>query len=308
MSNNKVLGRTAAAFVAVLMGLAAIPARADIRISGSDTLEPYFQDASSQFARSDGAGVPITASYKGSIAGLKDLCLGLATISPSSTKIDAAISQQCADRHIGVVELPLAFDAIVVIANPHLASAGELSLAELKAIFTPENAGKVVRWSQVRPSLADAPLTVISLDPKSGTNAFFSSQVVGMKGFVRPDAKVTADHAEVIRRVAAEPGAIGFVSMGALAESKAAVWKVPVNFGHGPVVASRDTVLNGSYATLSRLLYVYASKAGLSDKDGQSQKFLRWLMERGSKLATYENFVPLIEQDYQDNTRRILAK
>ena len=87
MTNSKVLGRTAAAFLAVLMGLAEMPARANIRISRSDTLEPYFQDALSEFTLSDGAGVPVTESYDGSIAGLKDLCLGLATISPSSTKL-----------------------------------------------------------------------------------------------------------------------------------------------------------------------------------------------------------------------------
>jgi ABC-type phosphate transport system substrate-binding protein len=107
---------------------------------------------------------------------------------------------------------------------------------ELKAIFSAENTGKVVRWSQVRANIPDSPLTVVSLDPRSGTTAFFTGTVTGLRGFVRPDAKVTANHADVIRMVAADPNAIGFVSMGALAESKAAVWRVPLNFGHGPVL------------------------------------------------------------------------
>jgi phosphate transport system substrate-binding protein len=280
---------------------------ADLRISGSETLEPYFQDALNQFARGEGAGIPVKASYKGSLAGLKDLCRGQAAIVPSSSQMDAETMRLCRDAGIAYVELPIAFDAVVVIANPRLAALGELGMNDLKTIFSADNAGKIIRWQQLRPGLPDTPLSVVSLDPRSGTTGFFSSKVTGMSGFVRPDAKVTSDHSALIAMVAADPGAIGFVSMGALAESKAAVWRVPVNFGRGPVVASRDAVLNGSYAPLSRLLYIYASKAGLVDKDGQSRKFLKWVMERGAKLALYENFVPLIDQNYRDNASLLLA-
>lgn len=281
---------------------------ADLKISGSDTLEPFMQDALSQFVRKGGADVPIVASFKGSAVGLRDLCEGRANLAPSSVRMDADGGKRCESGRVAYVELPLAFDAIVVIAHPSRAALGELSMAELKIIFHPENAGKVVRWSQVRASLPDAPLVVVSPDPKSGTNAFFSAKVHGLRGFVRPDAKTSADHAALIRMVAADPNAIGFVSMGALNDAKAAVWKVPLNFGKGPVVPSREAVLNDSYETFSRLLYLYASKAALAEKDSHSLAFASWLMERAGKLAAYEGFVQLTDANYQDNLRKLQSR
>jgi phosphate transport system substrate-binding protein len=306
MTTVPISRRRTAAVGALLLSFALhATASADLRVSGSETLEPYFQDALSQFARSDGAGIAVEATYKGSQAGWKDLCSRQAAIAPSSSKMDEKSARLCQDEHVAVVALPLAYDAIAVIANPRLAAAGQLNMEELKAIFSADNTGKVVRWSQVRAGLPDGPLTVVSLDPHSGTTAFFTGAVTPLRGFVRGDAKVTASHEEVIRMVAADPNAIGFVSARALAESKAAVWRVPLNFGRGPVVASTEAVLNGSYGPLSRLLYVYASKASLAAPDGHARLFLKWLMEHAGKLAPYENFIPLIPQDYQNNLRAI---
>lgn len=285
--------------------MAAASAHAELKISGSDTLENYFQDATNQFTRAAGIPVPVTASYKGTSAGFRDLCEGRAMLAPASTRIDADTARKCESTRVVPLELPLAHDAVVVIAHPNRAGLGELSMAELKTIFHPDNSGKVTRWSQVRATAAEAPLTVISLDPRSGTNAFFGAKVHGLRGFVRPDAKGVVDNAEVIRLVAADPGAIGFVSLAALAESKAAVWRVPVNFGNGPVLPSRESVLNTSYAPLSRQLYLYVNKAALQEREGHTRQFLVWMMERGAKLATYEGFVPLTDRDYQDNLRKL---
>ncbi len=304
---NKQTGFAFRALVAVVAAVCASAAQADIKVAGSDTLEAFTQNALSQFNRSQGGNIAISASFKGTAAGLRDLCEGRVGIAPASARIDAEQARKCSAAGVAYVELPIAFDAIAVVAHPAKAALGELSMAELKTIFHPDNAGKVTRWSQVRAGYGDTPMTVVSLDTKSGTNAFFGAKVHGLRGFVRPDAKAVADNGEVIRLVAADPGAVGFVSMAALAESKAAVWRVPLNFGNGPVVPSREAVLNESYAPLSRLMYLYVSKAALAEKDGQTQKFLSWVMERGGKLATYEGFVPLVEQNYQDNLRKVSA-
>jgi len=283
-------------------------AHADLKIAGSDTLEAFMQDALSQFKRSDGASIPVTASFKGSSAGLREMCEGRTAIVPASSPIDPEHQRRCDTAKIGYLELPVAFDAIAVIANPARAALGELNLDELKTIFQPDSAGKVLRWRQVRASLADTPLTVVSLDPKSGTNAFFGGKVHGLAGFVRSDAKVSSQHADIVRVVAADPNAIGFVSLGALADSRADVWKVPINFGKGPVVPRRDAVLNDSYAPLSRLMYLYVSKAALAEKDGHTLQFVVWLMERAGRLAAYEGFVRLADANYQDNLRKLPAR
>lgn len=283
-------------------------AHADLKIAGSDTLEPFMQDALSQFKRAGGSAIPVSASFKGSSSGLRDLCEGCAGIVPASNRIDPENQRRCESAGIGFLELPIAFDAVVIIANPSRAGMGELKMEELKILFHPDSAGKVTRWRQVRPSLPDTPITVVSRDPKSGTTAFFGGKVTGMANFVRTDAKVGAQNADVIRLVAADPNAIGFVSLAALSDMNAAVWKVPLNFGKGPVVASRESVLNDSYAPLSRLMYVYVSKAALAEKDGHTLQFMNWLMERAGRLAAYEGFVGLTDANYQDNQRKLPAR
>jgi phosphate transport system substrate-binding protein len=283
-------------------------ALAEIKISGSDTLEAYFQNALSQYARGPGASVTSKSDFKGTSAGFKDLCEGRVGIAAASTKLEGDALARCTQARIVPIELAIAYDAVVVIAHPSHASMNEINLSELKAIFHPDNSGKVTRWSQVRVGVADTPLTVVSLNTKSGTTAFFGGKVYGMSGFVRPDAKTTADHGEAIKLVAADPNAIGFVSMGALAENKASVWKVPVNFGKGPVVPSKDAVLNDTYGSLARPLYVYVTKSALAEKDGHTLAFMTWLIERAGKLASYEGFIPLVESNYADGLRKLSAK
>jgi phosphate transport system substrate-binding protein len=281
---------------------------AELKISGSESLESYFQNALSQYARGPGAGVSVKSEYKGSGQGLKELCEGRVGIALASIKLEGDALARCTKSSLGFVELPIAYDSVVVIAHPSHASMSEVTIAELKTIFNPENAGKITRWSQVRAGLSDTQLSVVSLNTKSGTTAFFGNKVYGMAGFVRPDAKVTADNHEVIKMVAADPNAIGFVSSGALTDSKAAVWRVPVNFGKGPVVASNENVLNDSYGTLSRPLYVYVAKSALAEKDGQALAFMTWLIEHATKLANYEGLIPLIDANYAADLRKLTAK
>ncbi len=281
---------------------------AEIKVSGSDTLESYFHNALSQYARGPGAGVASKSEFKGTSTGFKDLCEGRVGIVAASTRLEGDAMARCTQARIVPIELAIAYDAVAVIAHPSHASMNEINLSELKTIFNPDNSGKITRWSQIRAGVADTPLTVVSLNTKSGTTAFFGSKVYGMNGFVRPDAKTTADHGEAIKLVAGDPNAIGFVSMAALTENKASVWKVPVNFGKGPVLPSKDSVLNDTYGSLARPLYVYVAKSTLAEKDGHALGFMTWLIEHASKLASYEGFIPLIDSNYADDLRKLSAK
>ncbi len=283
-------------------------AAAQIKISGSETLESFFQAGLSQYARGPGAGVAVKTEFKGTGQGFKDLCEGRATIVPASSKLEGDALRRCQSAQVNPVELPIAWDAVVVVAHPSHAAMGEITMAELKTIFDPASAGKVTSWGQVRAGQADTPLSVVSLDPNSGTTAFFGNKVHGMKNFIRADAKVSGNHTEILKMIAGNPNAIGFVSLGALADSKAAVWRVPVNFGSGPVVASKTSILNGTYGPFSRLLYVYADRAALAEKDKQTLTFTTWLLEHAARMAQYEGFVPLVDENYADGVRRLSAK
>ena len=87
-------------FAILTLGLAASSmASAELKIAGSDTLEPYFQNALSQYARGLGAGVQVKADYKGTTQGFRELCEGRATIVPASSKLEGDALARCQQSH-----------------------------------------------------------------------------------------------------------------------------------------------------------------------------------------------------------------
>ena len=67
------------------LGSVLLPAQAQIRVSGSDTLEGMMDLATQQYQRSN--KVEFKTEFKGTNAGFKDLCDGKADIVPASSKI-----------------------------------------------------------------------------------------------------------------------------------------------------------------------------------------------------------------------------
>jgi phosphate transport system substrate-binding protein len=281
--------------------LVSMQAYADIRISGSDTEESLFTAAIAQYKRSN--NIDITAQFKGTGAGLKDLCDGKADIVPASTRIQPDQAKACTGKKIVYVELPIAYDAVAVIVNKSNNWANDLTMPELKSIFHPELAGKSTRWSQIRAGYKDTPLNIMSLDIKSGTTALFTERVVNMRSFVRGDANTFSDHAKLIDAVSADINAIGFVSLGALVVHPGSVRSVPVNFGNGAVVPDASSVLSQAYAPLTRLLYVYIAQSALAKPDVKA--FARYLFENGDRYARFAGFVPLVASSYIDSMERI---
>ncbi|MFN5029401.1 MAG: substrate-binding domain-containing protein [Burkholderiales bacterium] len=62
---------------------------AQIKISGSDTMESLAQNALSQYARGQGKGVVVTTDFRGTSQGFKDLCEGRVAMALASTIIDS---------------------------------------------------------------------------------------------------------------------------------------------------------------------------------------------------------------------------
>jgi phosphate transport system substrate-binding protein len=287
-------------FLFLLLAFPAL-AQAQIRIAGSETLEDLMTAAISAYQREN--KVEIKTDFKGTGAGFKELCEGRADIVPASSRITAEQSKLCAAKKITYLELPIAFDPVAVIVSKANTWANDVTMAELKTIFSPESTFKITRWDQVRTSYDNLPLKVVSLDTKSGTNALFSERISGMRNFVRSDAAVFADHAKVIAAVSADANAIGFVSLAALATHKANVRPIAVNFGRGAVIPDLTSVLSDAYAPLTRLLFIYIASSS-SDKS-DTKAFASYLYENGDRYVRFSGLMPLIAPNYQAGLRSI---
>ena len=278
-------------------------APAELRIMGSDTVEPLLEAAVGQFKKAQ-SSVGILLEAKGTATGFTALCEGRADMAMASRAITLKEAQLCKSRSVAFVEIPIAWDAVVIVANRNDGWLREVSLTDLKLLWGTESTGKKMTWNQVRSSYPATPVTLFGLDQKSGTFDFFSGAVSGTPKLMRADYQDTAEHAVVIDRVSKTPGAIGYVSMAIYADQTAKVAALALDEGSGAVLPSTQTVVNGQYGKLSRLLFVYVSKAAY-DTRPTVRDFANFLVDGASRFATYARFVPLTTANYQEQSLRL---
>ena len=283
--------------------LAFAQAPAELKIMGSDTVEPLLEAAVGQFKKVKGS-VNILLEAKGTGTGITALCDGKTDLAMASRAITVKEVQLCKSRGVAFVEIPVAWDAVVIVANRNDGWLREVSLTDLKLLWGAESTGKKLIWNQVRSGYPATPVTLFGLDQKSGTFDFFSGAVSGTPKLMRADYQDTAEHAVVIDRVSKTPGAIGYVSLATYADQAAKVAALAFDEGSGAVLPSTQTVVNGQYSKLSRLLFVYISKASY-DTRPTVREFASFLVDGASRFATYARFVPLTVANYQEQSLRL---
>ncbi len=93
----------------------------------------------------------------------------------------------CAASKIKYIELPVAFDAMVIVVNPKNTWLNEISVEQLKTIWAPEAQGKITKWNQVNPSWPNEPLKLYGAGSDSGTFDYFTEAIVGKAKSSRGD-------------------------------------------------------------------------------------------------------------------------
>jgi phosphate transport system substrate-binding protein len=193
----------AVVLAALLMGLGGC-ARADtsstqLLVSGSTTILPIAEVASELFQEKH-PGVKVLVAGVGSSAGIEAVSGGQADIGTSSRDLKPE------EAGLGLVDTPIAHDAIAVIVNPSNPVRG-LTKAQVSAVFE----GKVRNWKEV--GGPDMPVGLVNRDEASGTREAFWSYVLDKRPF-DPTAAVLPGTGQVRFVVAQAPGAVGYISVG----------------------------------------------------------------------------------------------
>jgi phosphate transport system substrate-binding protein len=79
----------------------------------------------------------------------------------------------------------------------------------------------------------------------------------------------------------------------------------PVDNGKGAVSPTKVTVMDGTYAPLSRPVFIYVSEGGL--KRPEVAAFVRFYLENASSIVTDVGYVALPEQEYKEETSKLDA-
>ena len=181
------------------------------------------------------------------------------------------------------------YDGITLVVNPKNDFVKALTVAQLKAIWEPES--KVKTWKDVDSSWPDRKIVLYSPDKDSGTFEFFTEAIVGKAKRQRDDVQPSADDNTLVSGVAGDPDGIGYFGYAYYAANQDKLRAVPIakDAGAKPVPPGPATILDNSYAPLSRPLFFYVKNTSL--KRPEVADFMTFYLGHAGELAVRAKYV-----------------
>ncbi len=234
----------------------------NIRMVGSTSMEKISNALLETFMERY-PNVIVTAEFVGSGAGVEAVNNGSGDIGNSSRYLKEE------EKAAGAVENIVAIDGIAVCVDSTNQVAG-VDRKQLAQIYT----GQITNWKEV--GGADAPIVVVGREAGSGTRAAFE-ELLGIE-----DACAYANELDstgaVMAKVAATPGAIGYLSIDALNESVTALSIEGVD-------ATAENIKAGKYF-LSRP-FIMATKGEIAEQGELVQEWFAFVLgKEGQQIAT----------------------
>jgi phosphate transport system substrate-binding protein len=297
----------AAAVVATALGAGSALAQQPVTISidGSSTVFPLSEAVAEAFQQQTQGRVRVTVGESGTGGGFRKFCRGETHISDASRPITASEMATCRAAGIQYVEIPVAFDALAVVVNPSN-PVRSITTAELRRIWEPAAQGQITRWNQVNPSWPDMPLVLFAPGAASGTFEYFTEAINGRARQSRTDFTPSEDDNVLVQGVVSNPGGISYFGLAYLHENQGRIRGLAVDNGNGPVEPSVANAENGSYAPLSRPMFIYVNAAAL--RRPQVQQFVQYYVNNAGRFARQVGYVPLPDSAYQAYLPRVRAR
>ena len=204
---------------------------------------------------------------------------------------------------IEYIELPIAYDALTVVVHPENSWASTMTVEDLKKIWAPEAQAKITKWNQVRAEWPDAPIVLYGAGSDSGTFDYFTEAVVGKAKSSRGDYTASEDDNVLVQGVSQDKNALGYFGYSYYAENKGKLKAVAVDAGKGPVLPSDTTVEDGSYAPLSRPIFIYVNKKSLEKPE--VKEFVDFYLKNAAELVKQVQYVPLPAMAYTTGAEHI---
>ena len=257
---------------------------ATIEVDGSSTVAPYLSLAAEDFT-----GAQVTVGVSGTGGGFERFCKGETDISNASRAIKDEEKEACATGGVEYAELQVANDGIALVTNPDNTWATCLTTDQLKKIWAPKST--VTTWKDVDAGFPAEEVKLFGPGTDSGTFDFFTKEINGEEGESRTDYSPSEDDNVTVQGVGGEKGGMGYFGLSYFEENKDKIKAIGVDGGKGCVTPTTATVQDGTYAPLSRPLYVYVKKASFARPE--VKEFLTYILENEEKIATEALFVPL---------------
>ncbi len=295
MKTGLFAGAAVSAILCATAMTASAQSRAQVQIAGSSTVLPYASIVAEAFGENFDFPTPVVESG-GSSAGLKKFCEGVGEntidIANSSRPIREKEIAACAEAGVTeIIEVRIGYDGIVFASKsdgPAFEAFEPAQWYQALAAEIPQDGALVANpytnWSEIDPSLPDAPILAFIPGTKHGTREVFEEKVI-LQGCedsgalaaiaeinggdedaaeaacmkVRADGAsvdIDGDYTETLARIESNPNGLGVFGL-AFYENNTDKLKVATMSG---VVPSTESISTGEYP-VSRPLYFYVKKA-----------------------------------------------
>jgi phosphate transport system substrate-binding protein len=259
-----------------------------ITADGSSTVGPFVTKAAEDFK--DAQDVDVTVGISGTGGGFERFCAGETDLSNASREIDEEEQALCTESGVEYIEFRVATDALTNVVNSANDWATCLTVDQLNAIWKPGS--KVSSWSEVDPSFPDVSLKLYGAGTDSGTFDYFTDVINGEEGASRTDFQATEDDNVTVQGVAGDRGALGYFGFSYFEENQGRLKALEVDGGSGCVAPSAATAQDGSYAPLSRPLFVYVKRSSFAENE-DVRNFVAFMLDNNQSIAEGAQFVPL---------------
>ncbi|MBK9454354.1 MAG: PstS family phosphate ABC transporter substrate-binding protein [Chitinophagales bacterium] len=277
----------------------------NISIDGSSTVFPLSEAMAEEFGLKN-PKARVTVGESGTGGGFKKFGRGEIDICGASRPIKDSEKEICDSAGIKYLELEVAYDGLAVVVNKENTWVDKLTTAELKIMWETAAQGKITSWKQVRASFPDEPLHLYGAGTASGTFDYFTEEICGKKGESRGDYTASENDNTLVTGVAGDKGGLAYFGMAYYENNKEQLKIVPIDNGSGTgVIPTQETVLNKSYAPLSRPLYIYVSEKAMARPEVQA--FVSFFIDNAPVLSKEVGYVPCEASIYETQKGLIKA-
>jgi len=262
-----------------------------VQADGSSTVLPIMEAVAEEFQGAN-SGVQVTVGSSGTGGGFKKFCAGETDIANASRPIKQEEIELCQKANIEYIEVPVAYDGLSVVVNPQNNFAQCLKVDELKKMWEPAAQGKVSNWSQVRSGFPNQPVALYGPGTDSGTFDYFTDAVTGEEGASRGDYTASEDDNTLVQGVSQDQGGLGYFGYAYYEQNKDKLKLVEIDGGKGCVAPSPQTIADGTYAPLSRPLFIYVKKEAAARPEVKA--LVEFALAADNKeLITESGYVPI---------------
>lgn len=286
-------------------------AQTTVKIDGSSTVFPITEAVAEDFQAAQKGKVRVTVGISGTGGGFKKFCRGETDVQNASRPIQDSEMENCRKAGIKYIELPVAYDAAVVVVNPANTAISEITVSDLKKIWEPEADKKITKWNQVNPKWPNETIKLYGAGTDSGTFDYFTEAIVGKSKASRSDYTASEDDNTLVTGVANDKWALGYLPLAYYEENKSRLKALAIVGGdkapkkNKAVLPSKETVEDGSYFPLSRPIFIYVSEASL--KKAEVRQFVEFYLQNATRLVPEVKYVALPAKAYtigQENLKK----